>query len=134
MLRLPSEGGDRTGGAGARLQCGSRRFAVRARVRPRGRCTDRLKLDRLGRSLPHLIESMTSLATRGVGFRSITEAIDTTTPGGRLVFTSLGPWGSSSATSSKSALAPDLSLPHYAAERGAANRSSPAKSLSVPVP
>jgi hypothetical protein len=44
------------------------------------------KLDRLGRSLPHLIEAVTSLATRGVGFRSITEAIDTTTPGGRLVF------------------------------------------------
>ena len=44
------------------------------------------KLDRLGRSLPHLIETVTSLATRGVGFRSITEAIDTTTPGGRLVF------------------------------------------------
>jgi Resolvase, N terminal domain len=66
---------------------------VRARVRPRGRCTDRLKLDRLGRSLPHLIESMTSLATRGVGFRSITEAIDTTTPGGRLVFHLFGALG-----------------------------------------
>ena len=44
------------------------------------------KLDRLGRSLPHLIETVAALATRGVGFRSITEAIDTTTPGGRLVF------------------------------------------------
>ena len=44
------------------------------------------KLDRLGRSLPHLIETVTELAKRGVGFRSLTEAIDTTTPGGRLVF------------------------------------------------
>jgi len=44
------------------------------------------KLDRLGRSLPHLIETVTSLASRGVGFRSLTEAIDTTTSGGRLVF------------------------------------------------
>jgi DNA invertase Pin-like site-specific DNA recombinase len=44
------------------------------------------KLDRLGRSLPHLIETVASLATRGVGFRSLTEAIDTTTSGGRLVF------------------------------------------------
>lgn len=51
------------------------------------------KLDRLGRSLPHLIETVTALATRGVGFRSITEAIDTTTPGGRLVFHLFGALG-----------------------------------------
>lgn len=51
------------------------------------------KLDRLGRSLPHLIETVTSLATHGVGFRSITEAIDTTTPGGRLVFHLFGALG-----------------------------------------
>jgi DNA invertase Pin-like site-specific DNA recombinase len=51
------------------------------------------KLDRLGRSLPHLIETVTSLATRGVGFCSLTEAIDTTTPGGRLVFHLFGALG-----------------------------------------
>ena len=51
------------------------------------------KLDRLGRSLSHLIETVTELATRGVGFRSITEAIDTTTPGGRLVFHLFGALG-----------------------------------------
>lgn len=51
------------------------------------------KLDRLGRSLPHLIETVTSLADRGIGFRSITEAIDTTTPGGRLVFHLFGALG-----------------------------------------
>lgn len=44
------------------------------------------KLDRLGRSLPHLIETVAGLERRGIGFRSLTEAIDTTTPGGRLVF------------------------------------------------
>jgi DNA invertase Pin-like site-specific DNA recombinase len=44
------------------------------------------KLDRLGRSLPHLVETVAALAARGVGFRSLTEAIDTTTAGGRLVF------------------------------------------------
>ena len=44
------------------------------------------RLDRLGRSLPHLIETVRGLAARGVGFRSLQEAIDTTTPGGRLVF------------------------------------------------
>ena len=44
------------------------------------------KLDRLGRSLPHLIETITALQARGVGFRSLQETIDTTTPGGKLVF------------------------------------------------
>ena len=37
------------------------------------------RLDRLGRSLPHLIETIGALEARGVGFRSLTESIDTTT-------------------------------------------------------
>jgi len=44
------------------------------------------RLDRLGRSLRHLIEVVTRLDERGVGFRSLRESIDTTTAGGRLVF------------------------------------------------
>jgi DNA invertase Pin-like site-specific DNA recombinase len=44
------------------------------------------KLDRLGQSLRHLVDTVTGLAERGVGFRSLQEAIDTTTPGGKLVF------------------------------------------------
>ena len=44
------------------------------------------RLDRLGRSLRHLIETVEQLEQRGVGFRSLRESIDTTTPGGRLVF------------------------------------------------
>src|SRR3954464_1433062 len=44
------------------------------------------KLDRLGRSLKHLIETVTDLRNRGVGFRSLQEAIDTTTSGGMLIF------------------------------------------------
>jgi DNA invertase Pin-like site-specific DNA recombinase len=44
------------------------------------------RLDRLGRSLKHLIETITGLNNRHIGFRSITEAIDTTTSGGKLVF------------------------------------------------
>ena len=44
------------------------------------------RLDRLGRSLPHLIETITSLNNRKIGFKSITESIDTTTSGGKLVF------------------------------------------------
>lgn len=44
------------------------------------------RLDRLGRSLKHLIDTVTALESRGVGFRSIHESIDTTTSAGKLVF------------------------------------------------
>ena len=44
------------------------------------------KLDRLGRSMKHLLAFITELEERKVGFRSLTENIDTTTSGGRLVF------------------------------------------------
>jgi DNA invertase Pin-like site-specific DNA recombinase len=44
------------------------------------------RLDRLGRSLPHLIATMTNLEERGIGFKSLTENIDTTTSGGKLIF------------------------------------------------
>jgi DNA invertase Pin-like site-specific DNA recombinase len=44
------------------------------------------RLDRLGRSLRHLIETIKELADRGIAFRSLTEQIDTSTPGGRLIF------------------------------------------------
>lgn len=43
-------------------------------------------LDRLGRSIQDLISIVAGLRKRGVGFRSLHEALDTTTPGGRLVF------------------------------------------------
>jgi DNA invertase Pin-like site-specific DNA recombinase len=48
------------------------------------------KLDRLGRSLQHLIAVTNDLRTRGVEFRSLTEGIDTTTAAGRMVFHFLG--------------------------------------------
>src|SRR5919206_3895841 len=44
------------------------------------------RLDRLGRSLQHLIDVVAALAERGIGFKSLTEQIDTTTPGGKLIF------------------------------------------------
>jgi len=44
------------------------------------------KLDRLARSLKQLIETVESLENKKIGFRSLTENIDTTTPGGRLTF------------------------------------------------
>lgn len=48
------------------------------------------KLDRLARSLKQLIETVEALENRGIGFRSLAEAIDTTTAGGRLVFQIFG--------------------------------------------
>ncbi len=44
------------------------------------------KLDRLGRSLTHLIENIRTLAERNIGFRSLQESIDATTSGGKLIF------------------------------------------------
>lgn len=44
------------------------------------------KLDRLGRSMVHLIETVRRLEAKRTGFRSLTEGVDTTTPGGTLVF------------------------------------------------
>ncbi len=44
------------------------------------------RLDRLGRSLRHLIDTITALSQKGIGFKSITENIDTTSSGGKLVF------------------------------------------------
>ncbi len=52
----------------------------------KGDCLVVWKLDRLGRSLPHLIETVGDLETRGIQFRSLQETIDTSTPGGKLVF------------------------------------------------
>ena len=45
-----------------------------------------MKLDRVARSLSHLTSLMTMLEDRQIGFRSLTEDLDTTSPGGRLVF------------------------------------------------
>src|SRR5271166_1068432 len=44
------------------------------------------RLDRLGRSLKDLIERITQLQAKNIGFKSLTENIDTTTSGGKLIF------------------------------------------------
>lgn len=44
------------------------------------------RLDRLGRSVRHLIDTVNGLADRSVEFHSITEAMDTNTSGGKLMF------------------------------------------------
>jgi DNA invertase Pin-like site-specific DNA recombinase len=58
-------------------------------VRP-GDCLVVWKLDRLGRSLSHLLAIVTALQTRGVAFRSLTEQMDTTTPHGEFLFSVFG--------------------------------------------
>ena len=44
------------------------------------------RLDRLGRTLKHLIATITDLSEHGIGFKSLQESIDTTTSGGKLIF------------------------------------------------
>ncbi|WP_010165439.1 recombinase family protein [Sphingomonas sp. PAMC 26617] len=48
------------------------------------------RLDRLGRSLPHLIDLVAALQERSCGFASLNEAIDTSSAGGKLVFHIMG--------------------------------------------
>jgi DNA invertase Pin-like site-specific DNA recombinase len=55
-----------------------------------GDCLVVWRLDRLGRSLKHLIEVVEGLEEQGVGFISLLEGFDTTTSGGKLVFQIFG--------------------------------------------
>lgn len=48
------------------------------------------KLDRLGRSLAHLVQLIADLGTRGIDFRSLSDPIDTNSAGGRLVLHMMG--------------------------------------------
>ena len=48
------------------------------------------RLDRLGRSLRDLIETVNALHARGIGLKSLQEQIDTTTSGGKLIFHMFG--------------------------------------------
>jgi DNA invertase Pin-like site-specific DNA recombinase len=60
-----------------------------AYVQP-GDCLVVWKLDRLGRSLPHLLQIVTTLQAQGVAFRSLTEQMDTTTPQGTFLLSVFG--------------------------------------------
>src|SRR4051812_40027365 len=55
-----------------------------------GDCLVVWKLDRLGRSLPHLLATVNGLKERNVAFRSLTERIDTTSPQGEFLFQVFG--------------------------------------------
>ena len=69
------------------------------------------RLDRLGRNLRHLIATVNDLAAAGVGFKSLTEGIDTTTPAGASRSICSGRWPSSSGSSSGNVPLPALPQP-----------------------
>ena len=73
------------------------------------------RLDRLGRSLSHLIEVVRQLQARGVGFRSLQEQLDTATSAGSSCSTSSAPWRSLNGTSSGSGHTPGYKLLEHAA-------------------
>jgi Resolvase, N terminal domain len=75
----------------------------------------RVGRSRLGRSLRHLVDTVTGLADRGIGFRSLQEAIDTTTPGGKLVFHVFAALAEFERTSSANAPVPGWPPPELAA-------------------
>jgi DNA invertase Pin-like site-specific DNA recombinase len=96
---------------------------VREQLRP-GDVLVVWRLDRLGRSLRNLIELMTELEGQGVGFQSITEAIDTTTPGGKLVFHIFGALAEFERTSSASGQRPAWMQHGRGVRRAVGGRSS----------
>ena len=51
-----------------------------------GDCLAVWRLDRLGRSVAHLVQMLEDFGMRGIMFKSLTEAIDTSSPGGRMIF------------------------------------------------
>ena len=71
------------------------------------------KLDRLGRYLQDLIATLNLLKERGVDFISLTEKIDTTTLGGKLIFHLMGHWTSLSAISFVSGPTQGLPQPEH---------------------
>lgn len=56
----------------------------------KGDCLVVWRLDRLGRNLKHLIATVEDLQERGIGFQSLTEGFDTTTSGGKMIFSIFG--------------------------------------------
>lgn len=83
------------------------------------------KLDRLGRSMRHLVILVEELRERGVNFRSLTDAIDTSTPMGRFLSCDGCHWLKWSENSLSSGHAPDWKRPEPKGVLVADVRSSP---------
>lgn len=81
------------------------------------------KLDRLGRSMRHLVSMTEELRQRGVNFRSLTDSIDTSTPMGRFFFHIMGLLRKWSASSLSNEPAPVWMLPEHKAESEVVGRS-----------
>src|ERR687896_386401 len=89
------------------------------------------RLDRLGRSLPHLISTMTDLENRGIGFKSLTENIDTTTSGGKLIFHIFGALAEFERNLIRERTTAGLSAARARGRRGGRPKSLTGKQLSI---
>jgi DNA invertase Pin-like site-specific DNA recombinase len=89
------------------------------------------RLDRLGRSLPHLITTMTDLEGRGIGFKSLTENTDTTTSGGKLIFHIFGALAEFERNLIRERTTAGLSAARARGRRGGRPKSLTGKQLSI---
>ena len=94
-----------------------------AYVQP-GDCLVVWKLDRLGRSLPHLLQIVTALQAQGVAFRSLTEQMDTTTPQGTFLFSVFGALAQYERALAQERIRAGLAAAHRRGKRGGPGRSA----------
>ncbi len=90
------------------------------------------KLDRFGRNLRDLLDQINALDERGVGFKSLGDNLDTTSPGGRLIFHVFEPWPSTNGTCSANELGRVSKLLERVAESVADVELSPMNRLLSP--
>jgi DNA invertase Pin-like site-specific DNA recombinase len=90
------------------------------------------RMDRLARSLKHLIDLMSELEEQGIGFQSVTEAIDTTSPSGKLVFHIFGALAEFERNLIRDRTKAGLEAHGHAAGKGAGRRSWTPKSAPWP--
>ena len=90
------------------------------------------KLDRLARSMKQLIETVETLRARGIGFRSLTEALDTTTAQGRLVFHMFGALAEFERSLIRERTQAGLAAARRAGRTGGRRRNSPTTTLRPP--